>query len=687
MADNPSPHTSQQTIAPTEFTPLDGPIVRRKRVHPVAIAIAVALLVAGVALWFLLTARAVFFDTEPGGVEVEIDASLLFQVSDSYLIRPGTYPVRATAEGYFPLEQDIEVTGDDNQRFALVLEKKPGHLQLNSQPQGATITLNGEPAGTTPALLSDLPAGEHQIQLEAPRHFARSLTVDITGLDKTQDLQAQLDPAWGDLQITSEPAGADVFVSGEKRGVTPLSTELLTWGEEVKLQLPGHKSWHKKLQVEAGEVLAVDTVQLDKVDGLLRLSSSPAGATVTVNGTFRGQTPLELELQPDAKHNLSLFLEGYLTSRRSVTIPSGNEKRLSVSLKPETGTLQVSTTPGDAQVYINGKLRGKGGDSFPLPAKPHRIEVRRKGYASQTRSFTPRPGIEQLMQFKLLTETEARWAATPTEIKTDLGQTLKLFRPEGLLAMGASRREPGRRANEVQRQVILKRPFYLATHEVTNKDFMAFDSSHFSRQTGGVTLSSTKQPVVNVSWEQAALYCNWLSAKQGLPLFYQTKDNKVTGINPKATGYRLPTEAEWAWVARHTGNYPLKYSWGNTYPPAGGSGNFADNSAAKIVASVVKGYNDSHPVTAPIGRFSANHNGIYDLSGNAAEWVNDYYGIEISLGGKKVVDPTGPESGEFHVIRGSSWRHSSITELRLSFRDYGNEPRDDVGFRIARYVE
>jgi hypothetical protein len=49
--------------------------------------------------------------------------------------------------------------------------------------------------------------------------------------------------------------------------------------------------------------------------------------------------------------------------------------------------------------------------------------------------------------------------------------------------------------------------------------------------------------------------------------------------------------------------------------------------------------------------------------------------------------PKGPELGQFHTIRGSSWAHGAITELRLSFRDFGEEPRDDVGFRIARYLE
>jgi hypothetical protein len=52
-----------------------------------------------------------------------------------------------------------------------------------------------------------------------------------------------------------------------------------------------------------------------------------------------------------------------------------------------------------------------------------------------------------------------------------------------------------------------------------------------------------------------------------------------------------------------------------------------------------------------------------------------------------VVDPLGPERGNSYVIRGSSWRHATATELRLSYRDYGNEARPDVGFRIARNAD
>ena len=69
-----------------------------------------------------------------------------------------------------------------------------------------------------------------------------------------------------------------------------------------------------------------------------------------------------------------------------------------------------------------------------------------------------------------------------------------------------------------------------------------------------------------------------------------------------------------------------------------------------------------------------------------SEWVHDYYGAVGRVGGPEI-DSKGPDLGQFHTIRGSSWAHGAITEMRLSFRDFGEEPRDDVGFRIARYLE
>ena len=78
------------------------------------------------------------------------------------------------------------------------------------------------------------------------------------------------------------------------------------------------------------------------------------------------------------------------------------------------------------------------------------------------------------------------------------------------------------------------------------------------------------------------------------------------------------------------------------------------------------------------GSFTPNQKGLFDLAGNVAEWTHDFYG-SVGLGGNVPVDPMGPETGESHTIRGSSWAQAAITEMRLSYRDFGAEPRYDVG--------
>ena len=121
-------------------------------------------------------------------------------------------------------------------------------------------------------------------------------------------------------------------------------------------------------------------------------------------------------------------------------------------------------------------------------------------------------------------------------------------------------------------------------------------------------------------------------------------------------------------------------------PPLARSGNYADRATLGLVPMSMQGYEDGFQRSAPVASFAANAHGIRDLGGNVAEWVNDFY--DASMGLKKLVrDPTGPVSGRFRVVRGASWRHGSITELRLSYRDYSDDKRDDIGFRIARYVQ
>jgi formylglycine-generating enzyme required for sulfatase activity len=159
-------------------------------------------------------------------------------------------------------------------------------------------------------------------------------------------------------------------------------------------------------------------------------------------------------------------------------------------------------------------------------------------------------------------------------------------------------------------------------------------------------------------------------------------------VYPFTDGYRLPTEAEWVWAIRYAEQpLPRKFTWGKNWPPPKGSGNFADLNARLLAPSIIPKYDDGYASTAPVGSFEANAIGIFDGGGNVAEWVNDWYTVPTPGITEPEVDPVGPERGTSRVIRGSSWRHAGITEMRLSYRDYGTDPRVDLGFRIARNAD
>ncbi len=179
-------------------------------------------------------------------------------------------------------------------------------------------------------------------------------------------------------------------------------------------------------------------------------------------------------------------------------------------------------------------------------------------------------------------------------------------------------------------------------------------------------------PVVDVSWNDATAFCRWL-----------TDTERKAGKIPTNAVYRLPTDEEWSFAVgiggQETNGTPKEkstklanvYPWGTQFPPPSGAGNFADQTAKAYFTNwpSIENYTDGFVATAPVGSFTPNQFGIYDLAGNALEWCDDLYDA----------------AHKQRVLRGGGWNNIGPKSLLSSYREHVAPNRYSVitGFRCV----
>jgi formylglycine-generating enzyme required for sulfatase activity len=190
--------------------------------------------------------------------------------------------------------------------------------------------------------------------------------------------------------------------------------------------------------------------------------------------------------------------------------------------------------------------------------------------------------------------------------------------------------------------------YYIDLYEVTNADYKKYitatGSKTVPRYWDDPNFNQPKQPVVGITWKEARAFCR--------------NNNK-----------RLPTEAEWEKAGR--GKQPVKYPWGNEAP---------DKTRVNFSDHIGK--------TTPVGSYPTGKSdyGVFDLSGNVAEWVRDWHFPEYYLFSPKE-NPPGPEKGHYKIIRGGNWKNNG-EDVRLTYRN-ATVPKarsKTVGFRCVADV-
>ena len=249
-----------------------------------------------------------------------------------------------------------------------------------------------------------------------------------------------------------------------------------------------------------------------------------------------------------------------------------------------------------------------------------------------------------------------------------------------------------------QHRVRITKPFYMGTYHITRDQFRRFVSESgyktdaengfepgakgwypakhkmmlnkdYSWRNAGFE-QTDEHPVVNVSWNDAVAFCEWLSRKEG-------------------KAYRLPTEAEWEYACR--AGTTTRYYSGDDPETLAKVANVADATFRAgfpgfnpVLFTTIKA-SDGYVYTSAVGQLKPNAFGLYDMHGNAGQWCADRYDLRY-YGNSPTDDPKGPEVGSARVFRGGSWFKGPLLARSAArhFTEWPSDRDNTIGFRVVR---
>ena len=615
-------------------------------------------------------------------------------------------------------------------------------LVVETRPAGVEVLLGGKPVGETPLELANLRAGAHDLTLRHPHYETIHLEGQRFRGGEVLRVERTLTRGVGKLTVLTTPRNAWVEQDGERLASrTPVTLEGLPAGPlELTLGAEGHRTARVRAEVPKDGLGRLERTLERIAYGTLTLELVPEDAAVTLPDIGPPYSP-GMRL-PEGRYRVVARREAYADLMREVAVPANGEARERIELVPLPQPFTVAATPENASVEILGVAEAyragmpltpgdyrvrvsaqryeakeelvrhglsptrhevelaKVRQPFTVQATPSTAQVRLMGSTEDYRVGILLPWGEYRVEVSATgyqSKTETVWhpSSGPTVHRVELEKLLEVGRrfrdcpdcpelvvvPAGAFMMGSPSHEQGRSEDEGPvHQVRIGRPFAVGVHEVTVSEF-----GRFVEVTGHSTGGSCRvwtggqwewrngfgwrspgfgqgggHPVVCVSWDDTRAYLEWLSRSTG-------------------ERYRLPSEAEWEYVAR-AGTVTARW-WGE-----GESGQCARANGADASAGLSWGVacSDGHSRTAPVGSYGANAWGLHDVLGNVWEWTGDCWN------GSYAGAPTDGSAREYgdcsvRVLRGGAW-YNEPGYLRSAIRgrsSTGNRG-DYVGFRVAR---
>ncbi|MGE5208700.1 MAG: PEGA domain-containing protein, partial [Alphaproteobacteria bacterium] len=499
--------------------------------------------------------------------------------------------------------------------------------------------------------------------------------------------------------IRTEPAGA-LIVLGDYAQKSPATfADLEQRKYNLRIMSPGYDPVETSIDLKRKSSLDPPPFRLVRSKGALQIRSEPPGAEFLLKSddgqiTRKGVTPESVTDLPTGKYSI-VARRGAWEMQDNAEVQRGETG--STSFAFVSIVTNITSEPSGAEIFVDGKSRGRTPLRLDLPARPHELVAHLDGWPDEQQKIELAAKRENVAHFVFANGsvkiTSAPGGATVIANKKEFGQTPLVIEEVKPGDVTYELRLPGYKMGSVSGKVEPQQQTFLAARlektvgpepgqPFTNSLGMKFvplgdvqmsiwetrlqDYEAFCRATGRRYdppdfRQTPSDPAVKVSWFDAMAFCKWLTEKE-----------RNENLIEDQQAYRLPTDTEWSIAVGLTnesgatpeardGKIKNEFPWGKQWPPPSGAGNYAVTQKRRVA-------------TMPAGSFKPNSVGLYDLGGNVWEWCLDTYkGDNIG------------SSRDWGVLRGGSWATNNRLEMQSSYRNVVDRNERDViyGFRCV----
>jgi hypothetical protein len=367
---------------------------------------------ANVFLQFSQQTATLNVNSNPSGADVYIDNQYKGQSSVSISLNPGTYTLKLQKAGYETYNEQFNLSTTLTKNINLTPIVKNYDISFSSNPSGAKIYINNQYKGTTPKSLT-LEEGNYTVRLSMNGYEDYTETIN---LDRNISRNITLTPIQQNynLSVSSNPSGASIYLNNSYYGQTPMTISLIEGNYNLQLQMNGYDNYTETINLNRNISRNITLTPIQQ-NYNLSISSNPSNASVYINNSYYGKTPMNITLM---ENNYSLEIEksGYVNYTETINLNRDISRNITLTPDMKNYNLNLKSNPNGASVYLNNTYYGVTPINLNLQEGNYDLLLKLNGYEDYSTTINLNRNITKTFTLNEIT-AEININVDPTGVK------------------------------------------------------------------------------------------------------------------------------------------------------------------------------------------------------------------------------------------------------------------------------